>query len=245
VRDFDDVIYRMIERRANDPAAGEDLLALLVRATDGETSNRMSAKQLRDEIVTLLSAGYETSANVNAWTLYLISQSPDVDRKLNDEARTVLARRAGFEAADAERLPYFRKVISEGLRLYPPGWFIGREALEDVAIGGFTVPKGGVILMSQYVMQRDPRFYEEPDRFIPERWTAEFMAQLPRGAYFPFSGGDRHCIGEGFAWQESMLILATLVERWKFELIPGQQIRPKPSVTLRPDNPIRMIVRAR
>lgn len=245
VRDFDAVIYRMIERRAADPSGGEDLLALLMRATDDETMTQMSARQLRDEIVTLLSAGYETSANVNAWILYLIAQSPEADRKLHEEARTVLAGRTSFEAADAERLPYARKVISEGLRLYPPGWFIGREALADVSVGPYTIPKGGVILMSQYVMQRDARFYHQPERFLPERWTPEFMGQLPRGAYFPFSGGDRHCMGEGFAWQEALLILATLIERWRFDLVPGQRIGLKPSVTLRPDGPIKMIVRAR
>jgi cytochrome P450 len=245
VRDFDSVIYRMIERRAASPSEGDDLLALLMRATDDQTRTQMTAKQLRDELVTLLIAGHETSANVLAWTLYLLAQSPEAEAQLHAEAHGLLAGRPAFEVADIERMPYARKVISEGLRLYPPGWFIGRQALADVTVGPYTIPRGGVVLMSQYLMQRDARFYEAPGRFMPDRWTREFMERLPRGAYFPFSGGDRHCIGEGFAWQESMLILATLVERWKFELIPGQQIRPKPSVTLRPDNPIRMIVRAR
>ena len=245
VRDVDAVIYRMIERRAASPAEGDDLLALLMRATDDETKTQMTSKQLRDELVTLLIAGHETSANVIAWTLYLVAQSPEVDRQLHAEAEALLAGRPGFTAADAERMPYARKVVSEGLRLYPPGWFIGREALADVAIGSFTIPKGGVVLMSQYLMQRDGRFYEEPERFLPERWTPEFMERLPRGAFFPFSGGDRHCIGEGFAWQEALLILATLLVRWKFELLPGQRIGPRPSVTLRPDSPIRMRVRPR
>jgi cytochrome P450 len=243
--DFDAVIYRMIEHRAAHPAEGEDLLSLLTRATDDVTRSQMTPKQLRDEIVTLLTAGYETSANVNAWTLYLIAQSPEVDRKLHEEARAVLGGRPGFEAADVERLPYTRQVITEGLRLYPPGWFIGREAVADVSIGPYTIPKGSLVLMSQYVTQRDARFYERPDRFMPERWTADFLRNLPRGAYFPFSGGDRHCMGEGFAWQEAFLILATLMERWKFDLVPGQDIRPKPSVTLRPDGPIKMVVSPR
>jgi cytochrome P450 len=245
LRSLDAVIYRMIENRAANPSAGDDLLSLLLRATDGETQAQMTAKQLRDELVTLLVAGYETSANVNAWTLYLIAQSPDADRQLHEEARSLLAGRPSFEAADVERLAYARKAVSEGLRLYPPGWFIGREALADVSIGPYRVPKGGLVLMSQYVMHRDPRFYEEPGRFLPERWTPEFMNRLPRGAYFPFSGGDRHCIGEGFAWQEALLILATILERWKLELVPGQHIRPEPSVTLRPNTGIRMVVRTR
>jgi cytochrome P450 len=245
LRSLDAVIYRMIENRAANPSAGDDLLSLLLRATDGETQAQMSAKQLRDELVTLLVAGYETSANVNTWTLFLIAQSPDADRRLHEEARSLLDGRPSFEAADAERLTYARKAVSEGLRLYPPGWFIGREALADVSIGPYRVPKGGLVLMSQYVMHRDPRFYEEPGRFLPERWTTEFMNRLPRGAYFPFSGGDRHCIGEGFAWQEALLILATVLERWRLELVPGQHIRPVPSVTLRPNTGIRVVVRSR
>jgi len=245
VRDFDSVIYRMIERRAANPSEGEDLLALLMRATDDETRSQMTARQLRDELVTLLIAGHETSANVISWTLYMVAQSPGVERQLHEEVRALLGGRHAFEAADVERMTYTRKVVTEGLRMYPPGWFIGREALSDVSIGPYTIPKGDVVLMSQYIMQRDPRFYDRPGQFRPERWTPEFMDRLPRGAYFPFSGGDRHCIGEGFAWQEVLLILATLVERWKFELVPGQDIRPKPSVTLRPDKPIRMVVRPR
>ncbi len=245
VRDFDSVIYRMIDRRAANPSEGEDLLALLMRATDDETRSQMTARQLRDELVTLLIAGHETSANVISWTLYMVAQSPQVERQLHEEARALLAGRRAFEAADVERMPYTRKVVTEGLRMYPPGWFIGREALADVSIGPYSIPKGGVVLMSQYIMQRDARFYDQPERFLPERWSPEFMDRLPRGAYFPFSGGDRHCIGEGFAWQETLLILATLMGRWKFELVPGQDIRPRPSVTLRPDKPIRMVVRPR
>ncbi|MGH8764249.1 MAG: cytochrome P450, partial [Burkholderiales bacterium] len=192
-----------------------------------------------------LIAGHETTANLIAWTLYLLGQAPEADRLLHEEVKSVLGDRAAFTAADPERMPYARKILMEGLRLYPPGWFVGRAALNDVKVGDFTLPKGGVVLMSQYISHRDERFFPEPDRFVPERWTREFMEQLPRGAYYPFSGGDRHCIGEGFAWQEALLILATLVERWRFELVPGQDIRVRPSVTLRPDRPIRMIVRPR
>jgi len=245
VRDFDAVIYRMIERRADDQAPGDDLLALLKQATDDETKSQMTVKQLRDEVVTLLIAGHETTANLIAWTLYLLAQAPEADRLLHAEAKALLDGRRSYAAADTERMPYARQVIMEGLRLYPPGWFIGRAALADVVIGPYTVPKGGVVLMSQYVMHRDARFFEQPAQFRPERWTKAFMDRLPRGAYFPFSAGDRHCIGEGFAWQEALLILATLVERWRFELVPGQSIRPRPSVTLRPDGPIKMLVRAR
>jgi cytochrome P450 len=245
VRDLDVVIYRMIERRKRAPGVGSDLLSLLMQAEDDETNVHMTEKQLRDEVLTLLIAGLETTANVLAWTLYLLAQRPDAERRLHDEAKAVLGGRPSFTAADPDRLAYTRMVMQEGLRLYPPGWFIGRQAQVDVKLGGYTVPKGAMVLMSQYVTHRDARFFEEPERFKPERWDGDLQDRLPRGAYFPFSAGDRHCIGEGFAWQEALLILATLSERWKFELVPGQNIRPRPSVTLRPDRPIKMIVRPR
>jgi len=245
VRDLDTVIYRMIERRRGAAASGKDLLSLLMQAKDDQTNVHMTEKQLRDEVLTLLIAGHETTANVLTWIFYLLAQRPDAEQRLHEEARAVLGGRAAFGAADLDRLVYTRRVMQEGLRLYPPGWFIGRAAQAEVRLGGYTVPKGTVVMMSQYVMHRDGRFFADPERFKPERWEGDFQDRLPRGAYFPFSAGDRHCIGEGFAWQEALLILATLVERWKFELVPGQHIRPRPSVTLRPDGPIKMIVRPR
>ena len=245
VRDLDTVIYRMIERRRGAAAAGKDLLSLLMQAKDDETNVHMTEKQLRDEVLTLLIAGHETTANVLAWIFYLLAQNPDAERRMHEEAKAVLGQRTAFGAADLDRLAYTRRVVQEGLRLYPPGWFIGRQAQTDVRIGGYTVPKGSVVIMSQYVTHRDARFFDEPERFKPERWEGGLEDRLPRGAYFPFSAGDRHCIGEGFAWQEALLILATLIERWQFELVPGQTIRPRPSVTLRPDGPINMVVRSR
>ena len=245
VRELDEVIYRLIDRRKRAAGDGKDLLSLLMQAKDDETNVQMTEKQLRDEVLTLLLAGHETNANVLGWTFYLLAQRPDAEQRLHDEARAVLGGRAAFTAADLDRLAYTRMVMQEGLRLYPPGWFVGRQANADVQLGGYTVPRGTMVMMSQYVMHRDARYFEEPERFKPERWEGDFQDRLPRCAYFPFSAGDRHCIGEGFAWQEAMLILATLAERWKFELVPGQNIRPRPSVTLRPDGPIKMIVRRR
>jgi cytochrome P450 len=245
VRELDKVIYRIIERRRGSQGTGNDLLTLLMLAKDDKTNVQMTEKQLRDEIMTLLIAGHETTANLLSWSLWLLAQRPEADVRLHAEAKALLAGRAGFAAADCDRMGYARMVILEALRLYPPGWFIGRAAQTDVRLGDYAVPKGTVVLMSQYVMHRDARFFEEPESFKPERWEGDFHERLPRGAYFPFSAGDRHCIGEGFAWQEALLILATLIERWKFELVPGQHIRPRPSITLRPDGPIRMIVRPR
>jgi cytochrome P450 len=245
LREMDAVIYRMIELRRRNPLGGEDLLSLLVQAKDDETNAYMTEKQLRDEIFTLLMAGHETTANVLGWTAYLLGRHPDVDARVHAEVRSVMAGRTRLEAADMERLPYTRMTITEAMRLYPPAWFVGRTALEDVVIGGYTVPRGASVLMSQYVMQRDGRYFDDPDAFRPERWSKGFLERLPRGAFFPFSAGDRHCIGEGFAWLEALLALATLVDRWKFELVPGQDIRPNPSITLRPNTGIRMIVRER
>jgi len=158
----------------------------------------------------------------------------------------VLGGRPRFDAADAGRLRYARQVLLEGLRLYPPVWFIGRRAMEDVQLGPHRVPKGTNVLLSQYVVQRDPRWFEDPHAFRPERWTEAFMKGLHLGAYFPFSAGERHCIGEGFAWLETTLVLATLAAHWRFDAPPGSSdVGTTPSITLRPDRPIRVRVERR
>ena len=246
LRDLDAVVYRMIERRRREPTGGDDLLSRLVAAEDDETQTHMTQKQLRDEVFSLLMAGHETTANGLGWTLYLLAQDAAADERLHREVVAVRGGRAGrFEPADAERMPFGKQVITESMRLYPPGWFVGRTAIEDVEVAGYVIPKGASVMMSQFVAHRDGRYYDAPARFRPERWTEAFSAGLPRGAYFPFSAGDRHCLGEGFAWLEMLLTLATLVERWRFELLPGPPVLPRPSVTLRPDRPIRMRVHAR
>lgn len=243
--ELDAVVYRMIEQRRRNPAGSDDLLSLLVQAKDDETQTQMTEKQLRDEVFSLLMAGHETTANALGWALYLLAQHPEADERLYREVKAAIGGRRRFEPSDLDRLPYARLIITETLRMYPPAWFVGRTALADIKLDGFTIPKGASVLMSQFVMHRDGRFFEDPARFQPERWTESFNSGLPRGAYFPFSAGDRHCLGEGFAWLEALLALATLVERWKFELVAGQDIRPRPSITLRPNTAIRMIVRER
>jgi cytochrome P450 len=245
LRDMDRVIHRMVEQRRANPTDDDDLLSLLMKAKDDETNAYMTEKQLRDEICTLLLAGHETTANVLGWTLYLLGQHPEVDARAYTEVRSVLGTRPQLEPPDADRLLYTKMVITEGMRLYPPAWFIGRTALDDVQLGSYTIPRGASVLMSQYVTQRDGRYFEDPEAFRPERWAGSLMERLPRGAFFPFSAGDRHCIGEGFAWLEALLALGTLLQRWRLELVPGQDIRPSPSITLRPNTGIRMIVRRR
>lgn len=245
VRELDDVIYRMIEERRRARNGGDDVLGLLMRERDAQTNAYMTEKQLRDELITLFLAGHETTANALGWTIYLLAQNPEADARLHEEVKSILAGRPRLEAADPERMSYARKILLEAIRLYPPAWHLARSALVDVELAGYLVPKGSAVLMSQYVMHRDARFYSEPERFLPERWSDEFLTGLPRGAYFPFGGGDRHCIGEGFAWQEAMLILGTLAARWRFELVEGQRVRLHPSITLRPKARIRMRVRSR
>jgi cytochrome P450 len=244
LRDLDAVVYRIIERRKHAPTAGTDLLSLLVQAQDDETHVQMTEKQLRDEVFSLLMAGHETTANAMGWSLYLLAQHPEAYERIRVEARDVLAGRSHFLPADLDRLPYARSVIMETMRLYPPGWFVGRTAVEEVDVAGYKIPRGTSVLMSQFVAHRDSRYYDAPLQFRPERWKEGFAESLPRGSYFPFSAGDRHCLGEGFAWLEVLLGLATVVSQWKLELVPGQRIRPWASVTLRSNANMRMIARS-
>jgi cytochrome P450 len=245
VRDFDSAVYRMIEQRRAHATGRDDLLSLLMEAKEDDTNLHMGERQLRDEVVTLFTAGHETVANALAWTLYLLARNPEAQEALHAEAASVLEGRPRFDVADAGKLRYVRQALLEGLRLYPPIWFVGRMTTDEVRLGGYRVPKGTNVLLSQYVVQRDPRWFDDADAFRPERWTEAFIKGLRFGAYLPFGAGDRHCIGEGFAWLESMLALATLVARWRFEPVPGNEVGVAPSITLRPDRSIRARVHLR
>ncbi len=239
---LDGTVYRLIrERRARGVGPDDrDLLGLLLSA-QGEAGDDA---QLRDEALTLFLAGHETTANALAWTLYLLALNPDVAARLLSEVDAALA--GGPAEPDAfERLPLTLRVLTESMRLFPPAWTIGRQALLPLELGGFAIPARQPILAAQWVVHRDPRWFEQPERFDPDRWLPERAAGLPRFAYFPFGAGARKCIGEGFAWMEAVLVLATLLARWRFELVPGQAIRPLPLVTLRPSPGILMTVRQR
>jgi cytochrome P450 len=196
---LDTIIYRMIEeRRLSDKDRG-DLLSMLLLAQDDEGDGaRMTDAQLRDELMTIFLAGHETTANALTWTWYLLSQNPDVESRLHAELDEVLGDRLP-SVEDAGRLPYTEMVLTESMRLYPPAWALGRMALSDFEIGGYRIPKRSLVLMSQYVMHRDPRYFPEPEHFDPTRWTAEARETRPQFSYFPFGGGTRRCIGEGFA----------------------------------------------
>ncbi len=199
----------------------------------------MSDQQLRDEVITLLLAGHETTALNLSWSWYLLAEHPEVERKLHAELDAVLGGRPP-SASDLPKLQYTDKVIRETLRLYPPAWRIFRRTEETFHVGEYTLPAGSNIVLSQWVTQRDPRWFPEPDRFIPERWNEEAVAKLPRFAYFPFGGGPRVCIGAGFAMMEATLLLATIAQRFRLRLTPNQRIAPMPSITLRPRHGIRV-----
>lgn len=227
------------EHRATGTDQG-DLLSMLLMATDEENGSQMTDQQARDEAMTLFIAGHETTANATAWTWYLLSQHPEVEAKLMAELQSVLAGRSPT-MKDLTTLPYTEKVINESMRLYPPAWLVGiRLALEDVTIGGYDIPKGSYVMMSPYGMHHNPRYFEDPETFNPDRWTTEFEKALPRFAYFPFGGGPRVCIGNSFALMEARLILATIAQHWHAELLPDQVIEPEALVTLRPKYGIQM-----
>jgi cytochrome P450 len=237
---LDETIYRIINERRSTGEDRGDLLSMLLLATDTEGDGTgMSDRQLRDEAMTIFLAGHETTANALTWTWYLLSEHPEVEARLHAEIDSVLEDKLPT-AEDFSRLPYTEMVLAEAMRLYPPAWAIGRRAIADYQIGEYTVPARAIILMSPYVMHRDPRFYPEPARFAPERWTTEAREARPKFAYFPFGGGPRVCIGEGFAWMEGVLLLATIAQAWRMRLAPGQRVAPRPMITLRAKNGIHM-----
>jgi cytochrome P450 len=245
-RRLDALIFRMVaDRRASGGDRG-DLLSMLIEARDAEgDGSGMSDQQLRDEIVTLLMAGHETTANALTWTWYLLSRHPRVEARLHDELTGVLGARLPTAAA-VPRLEYTRSVIAEAMRLYPPAWMIERRPLEDFEAGGYIIPSGTIVLMSQYLVHRDPRWWSEPQRFDPDRWTPECQSLRPKFAYFPFGGGARMCIGEHFAWMEEVLVLATIAQRWRMRYDGTTEPEPEPLVTLRPRDgmPMRLEQRA-
>jgi cytochrome P450 len=243
---LDATIYRMIrERRANGIRDRGDLLSMLLLAQDTEgDGSGMTDTQLRDEAMTIFLAGHETTANALTWTWYLLSQHPDVEARLDAELDTVLGGRIPT-VDDWPKLRYTEMLLAESMRLYPPAYILGRRVLGDYPLGRYTIPAGSLVLMSQYVMHRDPRYFPDPERFDPERWTREAQAARPKFSYFPFGGGPRLCIGESFAWMEGVLLLATLAQQWRLRLVPGHPVKLRPLITLRPKHGMRMTLHRR
>jgi cytochrome P450 len=213
----------------------------MLKARD-EDGSQMSDKQLRDEVMTLFLAGHETTALVLAWTWYLLGSNPDVEKKFHVELNEVIGdREPAFD--DLPRLKYTEQIAKESMRLYPPAYGLGREAINDCEIGGYPVPAGTQVFMFQWATQRDARFFDEPLAFKPERWTEEFESQLPKYAYFPFGGGPRACVGASFAMMEMILVLATIAKRFRFELIRDQVFETYPAMSLRPRHGVKVMVK--
>jgi cytochrome P450 len=254
---LDSLVYGLItDRRQHEESDNNrrynDLLSRLMQAQKSNTADhvshngvsststsptsgfdgKMSDKQVRDEVMTIFIAGHETTSNALTWTFYLLSQYPNVERKLHDEIELVLENRIPT-ADDIPKLRYTEMVLRESMRLYPPVWTMGRHVENDYSVGEYTIPAGSSILMSQYVMHHDPRYYEKPEEFNPDRWTDDFKTHLPKFSYFPFGGGMRGCIGEPFAWMEGVLIIATVAQEWSMRLVPSQRIKLDPAITLR------------
>jgi cytochrome P450 len=238
---LDAIIYRIIEERRRSGADRGDLLSMLLFAEDEEGDHaRMTDEQLRDEVLTIFLAGHETTANALTWGWYLLAQNPSVEGALHEELDAVLEGGRLPTVEDVPRLHYTEMVVAETMRLFPPAYAIGRLALEDQEVGGYFIPRGSLVLVSQYVMHRDPRFFTDPETFDPLRFTPEAKEARPQFSYFPFGGGPRRCIGEGFAWTEAVLMLATLARRWRLRLAPGHAVEPQPRITLRPKGSVFM-----
>jgi cytochrome P450 len=244
-RELDDIVYGIItgRRMAAQETRKDDLLGSLLAARYDDGSS-MSDEQLRDEVMTLLLAGHETTAVSLSWVWMLLSQHPDVEQRLWSELDQMLAGRPpNFE--DLPRLQMAERIVKEAMRLYPPVWAIVRTAVQDTEIGGYVLPANSTVIMSQWVTHRDDRFYDEPEQFRPERWVEEGRKPAPRFSYFPFGGGPRICIGASFAMTEAILVLATITQCWKLRLVSERAPEPIPGITLRPRNGISVRVSRR
>jgi cytochrome P450 len=240
---IDNVVYRIIsERRTSEKDEG-DLLSMLLAARD-EDGSQMSDRQLRDEVMTLFLAGHETTALTLAWSWYLLGTHPEAEKQFHAELDEVLGGRQP-KMEDLPRLRYTERIAKESMRLYPPAYGLGREAIDDCEIGGYRVPAGTQVFMFQWATQRDPRFYDDPREFKPERWTDEFNAGLPKYAYFPFGAGPRACIGAAFAMMEIVLVLATIGQKLRLEVVPDHPVSIFPSMSLRPKDGIKVVIENR
>ncbi|WNG39939.1 cytochrome P450 [Archangium violaceum] len=237
--DINSVVLRIIRQRRQNPDDKGDLLSALLLAQDAQTGQCMDDAQLLDEVKGILVAGFESTATVLTWAWYLLDQHPEARQRLEAEAREVLGGRAPT-LDDLPRLVYTRAVFEEALRLYPPVWMTLRTPLEDDCIGGYRIPAGSVVLLSPYVTQRLPELWPRPDDFEPERFAPERSAERSRFAYFPFGGGPRTCMGNGFALMEAQVILAMVAARYRLALVPGQRVEPLPLLTLQPRYPFQM-----
>jgi cytochrome P450 len=239
---IDAVVYRMIEAHRRERSDRGSLLDLMLAASPDHSAE--SEQSLRDQVITIFLAGYETVANALTWTWYLLSENPDCERRLHQEVdRELQGRSPTYD--DVPRLRYTEMVFAESMRLYPPAWAMGRCARQDFRLGEFFLPAKTTVLMSQFILHRDPRYFPDPLRFDPERFTPEAKSTRQKFTYFPFGAGARQCIGESLAWMEGVLLLATLSQNWSLRLVPGHAVEPEPLITLRPKHGMLMLLERR
>jgi len=243
IRRIERIIYRIIAQRRAEARDTGDLLSMLLAVQD-EDGSKMTDRQLRDETITLFLAGHETTANALSWTIWLLAQNPTAEKKFFEELTSVLNGRAP-NVEDMPKLTYTANILTESMRLYPPAWGMARLVREEVEVAGYKLVPGNGVACAQWVVHRDPRWFEEPGKFLPERWEGDLAKRSPRFAYFPFGGGPRQCIGNSFALMEATLILATVAQKFRFRLVEGHPVEPLASITLRPQHGIRATLEAR
>jgi cytochrome P450 len=240
---MDNTVYSIVAQHQANKGDSGDLLSMLIAARD-EDGSRMSDRQLRDEVLTFLIAGHETTALALTWTWHLLAQHPEVEGKLHEELDRVLGGRLP-EFADLPMLTYTERVIKESMRLYPPVWSLARTVISDFELRAYRIPAGANVVMSQWIMHRSPAYFPDPEKFDPDRWSPGKAQELPRFAYFPFGGGPRQCIGSSFAMMEATLLLATIAQRFRLQMVPKHPVIPVPSFTLRPKYGLRMTLESR
>ena len=244
VNQLNHTVYRIINLRRKDGQGSEDLLSMLMEVRD-EDGSQMNDTQLRDEVMTFLLAGHETTALALSWTWYLLGENSQAEERLHEELDRVVGGRIPT-ISDLPSLTYTEAIIKESMRLYPPAWCLARTVIKEFELDRYRIPARANVVMSQWIMHRDPRFYSDPEKFDPDRWShANSQKVVPKFAYFPFGGGPRQCIGASFAMMEAVLLLATIASRFQLGKVDGPPVVPVPSLTLRPKEGIRMALRMR
>jgi len=233
VKTINSVLDKVFESRRKNPTDRYDLLTMLMEVKYEDTGEHMGNKQLRDEVMTLFVAGHETTANALSWTLYLLAKNPEALKKCTEEINnTIGTRKSTFD--DLAHLPYLNMVIDESMRLYPPAWIIGRKTIKSDSVGSYKLPSGHNLLISPYALHRDERYWPDPEKFMPERFTAEMVKNRPRNSYLPFGAGPRMCIGNNFAFMEIQIVLIMIMQRFTFTVANQEEVQPEPLITLRP-----------
>lgn len=246
--ELDQMVYELIAARRRQPSSQGDLLSMLLAAQDPEAKpgdDAMTDEQVHDEVLIMFLAGHETTGAGLSWIWFLLGEHPEVEAKVHAELERLLPDRRRPTAEDFPKLTYTRQVVNEAFRLYPPVPTVARRAIDDCDLGGYHVPARTIVLMSQWLMHRDPKLFHDPLQFLPERWTPEYESSLPKVSYFPFGGGLRRCIGEGFALMEIVLVLATIAPRWRFQVDEPRKVVPRPLFTLRMKEGLRVTLQER